>query len=58
MLDIWPALPIVVPGGHEAVHGIENAIAAHRHNVKLSSRMFQIGCWKYSQQCHHNHSLY
>ena len=58
MLDIWPALPIVVSGGYDTVDGIENIIAALEHNIKLSSRILQISYWEESEQCHHSHSLY
>ena len=58
MLDIWPALPIVLSGGYDKVDGIENIIAALEHNIKLSSRILQISYWEESEQCHHSHSLY
>ena len=35
LLAIWPALPIVVSGGYDAVDGIENTLAALEHNDRI-----------------------
>jgi hypothetical protein len=41
MLDIWPALPIVVSGGYDTVDGIENIIAALEHNDRIHKIIFE-----------------
>ena len=41
MLDIWPALPIVVSGGYDAVDGIKNTIAALEHNDRIRKIDFE-----------------
>ena len=41
MLDIWPALPIVLSGGYDKVDGIENIIAALEHNDRMHKNIFE-----------------
>lgn len=41
MLDVWPALPIALSGGYDAVNGIENTTAALEHNDRRRKLAFE-----------------